>query len=138
MNRYFVSPLLVLALSGCSGSTTPQTSDVVLVPTKNLYTSGETVSAQLFNRSQEQIGYGACSLRIERFEAAGWVLIGPEQVPCIAILYVLEGGNARILQLQLDPTLGAGIYRLRHEILPHTSLPVRYIRSPEFRLQNAA
>ena len=138
MNGYLVCPLLMLALSGCSASTAPQTGDVVLIPTKNLYTSGETVSAHLFNRSQEHIGYGACSLRVERFEAASWVLIGPQQVPCIGILYVLEGGNTRIVQLQLDPTLESGIYRLRHEILPHTSLPARYIRSPEFRLQNTA
>src|SRR5687767_9848620 len=105
MIRNLVCPLVMVALFGCSSSTAPQTGDVVLIPTKNVYTSGETVSAQLFNRSQAQIGYGACSLRIERFQAASWVLIGREDVPCISILYVLEGGNTRIMQLQLDPTL---------------------------------
>ena len=139
MRRSFISPLLyMLALAGCSGSTAPKADDVVLIPTKSVYAPGETVSAQLFNRSEEQIGYGACSVRLEHLAGSQWVLIGPEQLPCIAILYVLEPTTTRMMQLPLDQTLESGTYRLRQEILPQTSLPVRRIYSPDFRLRNAA
>jgi hypothetical protein len=138
VNRSLYALLYVLALPACSHSTAPQPSDVVLIPTKSLYTSGETVSAQLFNRSEEQIGYGACSLRLEHLAGSQWVLIGPEQVPCDLILYVLDPASTRIMQLPLDKALESGRYRLRQEILPQTNLPARKVHSPEFRLQNAA
>ena len=139
MHRSSIFSLVyLLALAGCSGSTAPQPGDVVLIPTKSVYAPGETVSAQLFNRSDEQIGFGACSVRFEHLTGSQWVLVGPEQVPCIAILYVLEPASTRMMQIPLDQTLESGTYRLRQEILPHTSLPARTIYSPEFRLRNAA
>ena len=129
--------LFLLALAGCSASTAAPTDDVVLVPTKSVYAPGETVSAQLFNRSEDRIGYGACSVRLEHLSGSQWVLIGPEEVPCILILYVLEPASTRTLQTPLNQTLETGTYRLRQEILPHTRLPARMIHSPEFRLRNA-
>ncbi len=140
MHRFVVFPMLYLfALAGCSGSTALQArDDVVLIPTRSIYVPGEVVAAQLFNRSEQQVGYGACSTRLEHLVGSYWVLIGPEQVPCIGVLYVLEPASTRMLQLPLDQQLESGTYRLRQEILPLTSLPARRIYSPEFHLRNAA
>lgn len=138
MHRFLVYSVFVVVFAGCSDSTGLGNSNVVLIPTKNVYSPSETVSAQLFNRSEEQIGYGTCSLRVEQLAGGRWNLIGPAEVACDALLIVLAPTSTRVMQLQLDPTLESGTYRLRLEILPNTNLPVRYIYSPEFRLRNAA
>lgn len=128
--------IFALALAGCSESTTaPSTGDVVLVPTRSAYAPGAMVSAQLFNRSEDRIGYGACSTRLEHRTGSQWVLIGPEEVPCIDVLYALEAGGTTTLEISLDPTLEFGVYRLRQEFLPQTQLPAQMIRSPEFEIR---
>jgi hypothetical protein len=134
--RLVLYSLSLLALAACSGATAPKADDIVLIPTKSTYAAGETVSAQLFNRSQEQVGFGACSVRVEHLAASQWVLVGPEQIPCILLLIVVEPQSTRMLQVPLDQTLEAGTYRLRQDILPRTNLPSRRIYSPEFQLQN--
>ena len=106
MHKSFTFPLLyLLALAGCSGSTALHANDVVLIPTKSIYAPGETISAQLFNRSEEQVGYGACSVRLEHLAGSQWMLVGPEQLPCISVLYVLEPASTRTLQVPLDQIL---------------------------------
>ena len=137
MRKFLVYSVSVLALAGCSQSTEPKNDNVVIVPTKNVYAPGESVSAQLFNRSPEQIGYGSCSLRVEQLAGARWNLIGPAELACDAVLIILSPTSTRVMQVQLDPTLESGTYRLRLEILPNTSLPTRFIYSPDFRVGNA-
>ena len=137
--RIVFCSLFFSSIVGCSASTSPAPADdVVLMPAKSVYTAGQTVAVQLSNRSVDPIGYGACSLRLEYREASRWVLIGPEQVPCVLILYVVPPASARSLELPLPADLTPGTYRLRQEILPRTSLPSRTIYSPEFRLQSAS
>jgi hypothetical protein len=134
--RRFVFPLLsLLVLAGCSDSTASRTDDVLLVPTMNVYAPGESVSALLFPRSEQQIGYGACSVRLEHLTGSQWTLVGPEEVGCIMVLYVLEPASARTIQVPLSRTLEPGTYRLRQEILPGTRLPARMIHSPEFQVR---
>jgi hypothetical protein len=134
---FLIGPFLTVAL-GCSALSGPSAPDMLLVPTESLYAPGDTVSAELVNRSDEQVGHGACALRLEHLAGGRWTLVGPEEVPCIAILYVLQPGATHVLRLHLDPTLKSGIYRLRAEILRRTSLPADYIRSPQFRLGSPA
>jgi len=135
MNKSLVRLGLVLALSACSGSTNPLFPRVTLTPTRTLYAAGETISATLANRSDDEIGYGACAVSLERLVDTRWTVVSEDQRICISILYVLARGDTKEVRLPLDLTLAPGAYRLRHEFLPGTSLPKRYVHSRAFRVE---
>jgi|SRR5687767_2771539 len=121
---------------GCSGTTDPY-SNVTVVPSKGVYMAGELVTADIVNGSNETIGYGACALRLERREGSSWVLVGPEQLPCIDILYILESNATATRQVPIDKSSPAGTYRVRATIFPGTHLPTRDIRSAEVLVRDA-
>ena len=108
---------------------------VALLPARSGYAPGETVTATLINASEEPIGYGGCSLRLERRVRDGWQLIGPEELACYDILYVLEAGRAREFESQLSPDIESGLYRLHLRIMPRARLPAARVYSSAFRVQ---
>lgn len=132
MRKTLIAALILLA--ACTGPTAGA-GDVRVVPDRNEYAPGEPVQADFVNATDDRVGYGACSLSLERRTAAGWMRVGPAMVPCISILYVLEPGNSVRVTLPLDAALPAGSYRLRQEILPGTTLPTRDVYSPVIRVQ---
>lgn len=136
MHRSLFGLILIAALSACSAPAGPSARGVQVTLTKSLYAPGEVISGELVNGSDQDIGYGACSLHLQRLVGTRWVFVGPQPAPCIDILYVLAPGSRRAIQLQV--TLEPGRYRLRQEVLPGTSLPIRSVHSPEFRVENAS
>lgn len=102
-----------------------------LVPAKGSFARDEEATLQLKNRSDENLGYGACSLLLERRSAAGWSLARPEPEVCILILYLLPSGEE--VEFAIDfSSLDPGVYRYRMDLLPGTHLPETTIHSPEF------
>src|SRR5688500_8674806 len=98
--------MLALVVAAC-GSVTGASEEVRLVLQQPAYLPGETVRAQFINQSEDQVGYGACSLNLERRVGGGWVKLEPLQL-CVSILYVLEPGETREVRLPLDATLENG------------------------------
>ena len=90
----------------------PEAPEVALIASESLYAPGDTLSAELINRSDEAVGYGACSLRLEHLGGRTWSLVGPEEVPRIDVLSLPQPGGTRVLRLYLDPILEPGTYRL--------------------------
>ena len=129
--------LLALASAAACGSATFPDADLVLSPVRAEYTAGEPVEAELLNRSREPMGYGACSLHLERRVGNGWGRVDPPQA-CISILYVLEPGRRIDVLMPLRPELPTGEYRLQQQVLPGTRLPERLIHSPSFRVRGPA
>jgi hypothetical protein len=130
--------LCLIALIGCEDPMASIGDDVVLVPTEALYAPGEIVSAHIFNRSEVDIGYGVTSLRVEQLDGVRWVLIGPEGLPSLLELFVVEAGGATVLQAPLDSQLTPGTYRLRFSYLPQTIAPSRFTYSPTFEVRAGA
>lgn len=92
MKRYATYLLSFILLTACAEPTAPKSpSDLefAIISTKNSYAVGETVSAKLLNRSDKQLGYGACAVALERYAGGKWVHVWPTSGACIAILYVL-------------------------------------------------
>ena len=123
-----------LLLGACSALASPDGA-VQVIPARRAYAAGEAVSATFVNASEERVGYGACSLSLERRAGGGWIRVAPEEVPCISILFVLEPGRSVPVQFALDAALPAGSYRLRQEILPGTRLPARDVYSPAIEVR---
>ena len=120
------------SITGCSEKLA-----VRVIPERTVYTQGQTLSAQFVNNSEDPIGYGACSLHLERKVGATWVSVNPSTGTCIGNLYTLEAGQERELRVPLEEDLAPGAYRLRQDILPRTSLPERSVYSPDFQVQRA-
>lgn len=97
------------------------------------YTRGEQGMVRLVNGSEDPVGHGACSLRLEQSNAAGWTAVGPDSGVCIAILYVVPTGGTAEFSFE-TASLAPGTYRYRLEILPDTQLPSTYIHSASFRI----
>ena len=135
MRRVHFALVAAFALAGCSEVVASNAQDVSLAIDKNVYVAGESISAQLINGSDEQIGIGACDLRLEHLSAGGWATVGPESVLCIGIMYIIEPGGVRQATLPLEGTLSAGLYRLRQTVYPKTQLPTQFVRSTQFRIQ---
>lgn len=124
---------LLLCAAACSSLTAGDAS-VRLILERSEYTVGETVSARFVNASGERVGYGACSLSLERRTDGGWTRVAPVMEPCQSILYVLEPGASTSVGVALEPGLPAGEYRLRQEILPGTMLPAEDVYSRVVRV----
>ena len=138
MSRAQWLPLVLLAL-GCAQTTAPATAaGIVLLPERAVYAPGDTVRAELSNQSGASIGFGACSLSLERQTAGGWVRVSPQPGPCIMILYVLESGRQSMQAQGIDPALPLGVYRLRQEVMPQTRLPERSVFSSVFSVRAPA
>ena len=114
-------------------------SEAAIITTKTNYALGETVSAQLFNRSDRQLGYGACAVSLEkRYEGNKWLHVWPTSGGCIAILYVLDANSSRMLNTRLDSKLSSGVYRLRIQVSRESDRSVHSVYSPTFYVRDAA
>ena len=92
--------VLIAVLSACSTPAGPSVRGVQVTLTKSLYAPGEVITGELVNGSEHELGYGACSLHVQRLAATRWVFVGPQPAPCIDILYVLDR-RSRAIQLQI-------------------------------------
>jgi hypothetical protein len=132
MVKRFVWAVLPFVVAACFSATEPRGLGVVLTPAKTVYIPGETITAELANNSPSPIGYGACALRLQRQQGPGWILVGPDEVPCIMVMIVLDPGAKRTLSLPIDPALPSGVYRLVFGYSPDTKLPDRVVYSLPF------
>jgi hypothetical protein len=133
--------LTIISLPSCTHPASPDSrddSDVVILSTKANYVVGETVSAHLFNRSDEQITFGACAVSLERYEGGRWTHVWPTSGACIAILLSLSPNNNRTLEVPLETGIGPGTYRLRMSVSNGDNRAVRSIYSPTFVVRAAA
>lgn len=131
----FILIVCVAGVVACTTAVEPAASlAVTLATTRTDYVVGETISLELINRSAAPVGYGACSLRLERLDSNQWVLVKRGELACIAIMYIVGAGAARDLQFRLDQTLKPGVYRLVEDIFPDTRLPTARIFSPQFNV----
>jgi hypothetical protein len=128
--------LLCAFVSACASTT--GLDGVRITARSAIYAPGQTVVADFVNQTEDAMGYGACSLQLERRAGGEWVPAHPEIEPCIAILYVLDPGTSRAVSLHLDGGLPDGEYRLRQTVLPDTRLPARQVYSPDFRIRGGA
>lgn len=135
--KLFGYAIVVCSLGSCVSTTQPD-EGVIVTPLKTSYVRGEILSAEMTNRSDETVGFGACSLRLEQRIGSGWMLVGPEAVPCIDIMYSIAPGGVTTRQLTIEKSFSAGTYRLRETIYPGARLPTRTIRSAEFAVRDAA
>lgn len=134
MRRVLVGLLGLVLLVACSSPVGSRLS-VEVVPAQETFAPGERAMVLLVNHSEVNIGYGACEPRLERQTAGGWVLVGPEEIPCIGILHVLDARASRKIETTIGAELDTGVYRFRMAILPGTSPPDRKVHSPPFRIQ---
>jgi hypothetical protein len=130
---YLIVPITVI---GCEDPMASISDDVVLIPTAALYAPGETVSAHLFNRSEQGIEYTTSLVRLEHLEGVRWVLIGEEPQPSgLLELFSLEAAGTTMLSMPLDAQLETGRYRIRFGFVPEGTTPLRFIYSPTFEVQ---
>lgn len=100
-----------LAAAGCGGITS-LSDDVwftlLAVPER----AGDPVVAELRNNSDETVGHGICSTRIERRGTDGWDETGGWERFCLAVIERLPPGG-RVVFVDTIPThFEAGTYRL--------------------------
>ena len=141
MTRFVLAAAAILLVTACTSPLgTPRDRVALedrvaaLIPTKESFISGERAEVVLLNRSEEHVGYGACEPRLERRTRSGWALIGPKNVICIAIMYVLPPGGSTEFAMETS-NLEAGTYRFRMEVFPDTNLPTQMIRSASFEVR---
>jgi hypothetical protein len=132
---------LVLLVVGCADATAPTVDGVQLLPEYAAYMLGDTVQAQLSNRSGAPIGYYDCYLSLEHLTASGWTPVSPpvtRDIYCVEGPYVLDSGQ-HVVQLQvIDPALPPGAYRLRQWVMPDTRPLARSVLSPVFVVRTPA
>jgi hypothetical protein len=132
MSRVHWLPLALL-VAGCADATAPTVDGVQLLPEHAAYTLGDTVQAQLSNRSGAPISYNDCYLSLEHLTASGWTRVSTQpDIYCVGGPYVLDSGQ-HVVQLQvIDPALPPGAYRLRQWVMPDTRPLARSVFSPVF------
>jgi hypothetical protein len=135
MRRLRWEVLVIGAVLGCSEPSGPHLENVILTPDREAYTPGQTISADLFNGTDIEIGLGWCDLRLEQQIGTDWTLVGPPGLPCLDGMWAIGPGRRIEQTLELDPQLAPGAYRLRQEIMPYTSHPTRFVRSAAFRIE---
>jgi hypothetical protein len=116
MTRAFLA-FLIVSFAACSLPTGSDPVAVIRLASSSTL-SGDTIRAELVNRSSEPVGYGACSLFLDQRAGDGWVAVAPERQYCILPLYSLASGSALPLKLLAPSSLPSGVYRLRHQIVP--------------------
>lgn len=136
--RAVLGPIALLLLLACNSPLAndgegPTTGDFTLelVPATGIYSRDEEAVLQLRNRSDEDLGYGACSLLLERRTASGWRRVTPKPEYCILILYVVRSGGAAEFPVDFS-SFDRGTYRYRMVVMPGTNIPEITIISPEF------
>ena len=138
MRKIGWSSLALGAVLACPEPSGPRFDEIVLTPDREVYAPGDLITADLFNGSDIEIGFGGCDLRLEQRVGSQWQIVGPAHLPCLSILYGLTPGGRTTQTLRLATDLEPGDYRLRQRILPRTSLPARYVWSDVVRVGAAA
>ena len=102
-----------------------------MAPALDRFGRDEVATLRLENRSAENLGYGACSLVLERRVDFAWRRVSPAPEYCILILYAVRPGSHAAFEVDLS-SFEPGVYRYRMDIMPGTSPPEISIRSPAF------
>lgn len=82
------------------------------------YRPGDTVQLELRNEGTREVGYNLCTVRVERREDSGWSVtphLG-ETEACELMLHTLKAGARAHGTLRLPSELGAGEYRVAHDV----------------------
>ena len=141
MKRSLLVGVTVGILSACASPmapNSPEDAELAIIPTKTNYAVGETLSAQLFNRSATQLDYAECA-DLEKYQGDKWVHVSPAIGACITlILYRLDANSSRTLEIRLNSTIPSGLYRLRIQISREDGRPLRDVYSPTFQIRDAA
>lgn len=87
---------------------------VRLTLNRDLYRSGDTVSAVLKNISNATVDYAGpfCQRALQRYEGAAWVTVSPPSQGCTLEIRPLAPGQSVPLTYGLPGDLPAGAYRL--------------------------
>ena len=83
----------------------------------------------------DDLGYGFCSLSLERETPEGWIQVSPTPEVCPGVLIVLTPGTRAARRQAIDPTLPPGSYRLRQQVMPGAKLPEISVVSAAFALR---
>lgn len=126
---------LLLGAAGCSLTTQPASDDIQLRLESTLFAAGDTVRADLINHTGDDLGYGFCSLSLERETPEGWIQVSPTPEVCPGVLIVLTPGTRAARRQAIDPTLPPGSYRLRQQVMPGAKLPEISVVSAAFALR---
>ena len=134
MTRSFVLLLLGLCVAGCEetlgyGSSIPE-----LRIFESTFRPGDTVRADLVNRSPRLVRPEGCGVALEQRTSEAWLTVVPEPQLCAAGLNLLGGGSIVSHKLPLPDSLTNGVYRLREMIIFRGQPPASPIFSPTFRV----
>jgi hypothetical protein len=133
MLRPLLPALLVLSLPACQLLTGSDEAPE-LRATDSSFLAGDTVRAELVNRSSERLGFGGCTLALQRHGSDSWETVVPPAQLCAAILFVIGPGSRAERKLAVPSTVPEGEYRLRDAVMPGTSLPELEIFSQPFAI----
>jgi hypothetical protein len=134
MKQALFAMVLALCAAGCSdalgyGSGIPE-----LRVLRSSYRWGDTVRAELVNRSPRRIELAGCGVALEQRTSDGWVTRIPEPRLCAAVVRLLGAGAIASRRLPLPDSLPGGPYRLREMIMLTGRPPESPIYSPTFTI----
>ena len=133
MSRRPIPALLVLLLPACQ-LLTGSDGAPELRASDSSFQAGDTARAELVNRSSERLGFGGCSLSLQRHTPDSWETAVPPAQLCAAILFVIGPGKRAERKLAVPSTMPEGEYRLRDVVMPGTSLPELELFSQPFEI----
>jgi hypothetical protein len=125
---------LALAFAACSEPSEPLWQTVIVTPTNDTFLQGDAVTATLVNASDISVSHGSCPImRLEQQVEGRWTAVSQAPRVCTGVVHVLAPGAEEMLEVDPDPVLGHGTYRLAMSIFRHTSGGPGYeIRSSPF------
>ncbi len=101
-------------LVGCTSTVEPR-DRLAAVTQSVVYHAGDTVVVHLLNLSDETLSYSTCHPTLMREEAAGWVAVTPDTIPCGGVGRLLEAGAADSARVIVASNLPTSIYKMIFE-----------------------
>ncbi len=144
MRAFPALPLLAAALlaSACAGpSSIAPSSSIILRASGGRVAAAAPVDLELWNRSDQPLGYNACvGLILERREGDGWARVShqPPGTACTLQLDVLQPGASMLLRVPRLPTMTAGTYRAHLQVEWPLGDGKVEASSPEFTVEGGA
>jgi hypothetical protein len=114
--RYSILVMLALSTLAC-GSTTdasPSADLVGIAAGAGKYRPSEMVDLTIANLSSRSLEFSTCAPRLEREAPGGrWEAVHQDELPCPAVLELLDGYASRRAVIPLPAALAPGAYRVR-------------------------
>lgn len=114
-----------LALAACRNSSEPEAIPIDDDPnavghidlTRTRYVAGDSMSTTIVSRSEAQIGYNHCHMKLERVEDGAWRSVDTSrEMACWTYVALLEPGTRAQMPYALPATLAKGTYRQLLEV----------------------